>query len=309
MSAVIVLQQMLVLFAMMAIGVFLWKKEWLNESSCKGISKLVVSVFNPLLLISSVTGYNFENMTMNIKQNMIFVIIYFVVLLMAGFLFTFLLEIKKPQKNFYQMMMLFSNIGFVGIPIVTALLGNEYVLYIAFYTLVYNVLLYTYGIYLAVKSNGYQGGKVEFPIQRILNPGVAGCVIAILIFVFKIKIASPVETFLDYMGNTCIPLSMILIGTSVAQMKIKKLFSNWKMYIFLAVKLLLIPICAALICKSLPVDEGVYKVFVIECAVPIGSIITLIAQEYGAKDDSATIGIVLSTVLSVITIPIVAIFM
>ena len=77
----------------------------------------------------------------------------------------------------------------------------------------------------------------------------------------------------------------------------------------MAIKMLLIPIGAALICKQLPVDAGVYKVFVIECAVPIGSIITLIAQEYGAEDDSATIGTVLSTLLSVVTIPIVAIFL
>lgn len=310
MSAVIVLQQMLVLFSMMAIGAFLWKKNWIDAKGQKALSKMVVNIFNPLLLIYSISGYDFEKSTMNVGQNMIFVMIYFVMLFLTGIVVTFLLRLKKPQKNFYQMMMLFSNIGFVGIPIVTALLGREYVLYIAFYTLVYNVLLYTYGIYLAIKSNVDEGGtSVSFPIKRIVNPGVVGCLVSILIFLCRIEIPAPVETFLDYMGNTCIPLSMILIGISVAQMEFSKLFSNVKMYVFLAIKMLAIPICAALICRQLPVDAGVYKVFVIECAVPIGSIITLIAQEYGAEDDSATIGIVLSTLLSVVTIPIVAIFL
>lgn len=309
MSAFIVLQQMLVLFAMMAIGYILWKIHWLDEDSCKGISKLVVNVFNPLLLIASIVGYDFKSGEIFLGQNMAFVLIYFVVLFVAGYMITFLLRIKKPQRNFYQMMTMFSNIGFIGIPLVRALLGREYVIYIAFYTLVYNVLIYTYGIYLAIKTNELPGEQMVFPIRKILNPGVIGCVVAILIFVLDIPVAEPIVTFSNYMGDTCIPLSMILIGTSVAKMDGKKLFSTGKMYVFLAIKMLLLPIAAAIICKGLPVDAGVYKVFIIECSVPIGSMITLIAQEYGKKDDSAVIGVVLSTVLSVITIPIVAIFM
>lgn len=310
MSAIIVLKQMLVLFAMMAIGMFLWKKQWIDENSQKSISKLVVNIFNPLLVINSIAGYDFDNSAIDIGQNMVFVGVYFLLFFLAGFGVTLLLRLKRPQKHFYQMMMLFSNIGFIGIPLVTALLGKEYVLYVAFYILVYNVLLYTYGIYLAVRSNGdAQGESVKFPVKKIINPGVLGCVVAILIFVCKIRIPGPVATFVDYMGNTCIPLSMILIGVSVAQMDIRQLFSNVKMYAFLVIKLLIIPICAALICRQLPVDRGIYQVFVLECAVPIGSIITLVAQEYGAEDDSATIGVVLSTILSVITIPVVAIFL
>ena len=269
----------------------------------------MVNVFNPLLLIASIVGYDFKSGEIFLGQNMAFVLIYFVVLFVAGYMITFLLRIKKPQRNFYQMMTMFSNIGFIGIPLVRALLGREYVIYIAFYTLVYNVLIYTYGIYLAIKTNELPGEQMVFPVRKILNPGVIGCVVAILIFVLDIPVAEPIVTFSNYMGDTCIPLSMILIGTSVAKMDGKKLFSNGKMYVFLAIKMLLLPIAAALICKGLPVDAGVYKVFIIECSVPIGSMITLIAQEYGKKDDSAVIGVVLSTVLSVITIPIVAIFM
>lgn len=110
MSAVIVLQQMLVLFSMIAIGVFLWKKNWIDVKGQKALSKMVVNIFNPLLLIYSISGYDFEKSTMNIGQNMVFVIVYFVLLFLMGFVVAFLLRLKKPQKNFYQMMMLFSNI-------------------------------------------------------------------------------------------------------------------------------------------------------------------------------------------------------
>lgn len=310
MSAVIVLGQMLVLFAMMAVGYFAWKKQWIDERSQKGISKLVVDVFNPLLVISGIVGYDYENSALNVGQNMVFVCVYFFLFLVAGWIITFVLRLKRPQKQFYQMMMMFSNIGFIGIPLVTALLGKEYVLYVAFYILIYNILLYTYGMYLAVKSNGdEQGGSISFPVKKVLNPGVFGCLLAILIFVCRIRIPAPVETFVTYMGDTCIPLSMILIGASVAQMDLRRLFSNGKMYVFLAVKMLLLPIAAALICRQFLVDQGIYRVFVLECAVPIGSIITLMAKEYGDEDDSPTIGVVLSTLLSVITIPVVAVFL
>lgn len=310
MSAVIVLQQMLVLFAMMAVGIFFWKKGWVDESGQKAISKLVVNVFNPLLVVNGIMGYDFENTELHIAQNMMFAGIYFLVLWAAGILLVRILRFRQPQKNYYQMMMLFSNIGFIGIPVVTALLGKEYVLYVAFYVLIYNVLLYTYGIFLAIKSNeGAKGEKIQFPLKKILNPGTAGCVLAILIFACQIPVAKPVQTFVGYMGEACVPLSMILIGISFAQMEWKALFSNLKMYLFLAVKHLVIPIAAALICRQFPIDAGVRSVFVIECAVPVGSIITLIAQEYGPRDDSPTIGVVLSTVLSVATIPVVALFL
>lgn len=310
MSAVIVLGQMLVLFVMMAVGYFAWKKQWIDERSQKGISKLVVDVFNPLLVISGIVGYDYENSAFNVKQNMIFVCIYFFLLFMVGWVITVLLRLKRPQKQFYQMMMMFSNIGFIGIPLVTALLGKEYVLYVAFYILIYNILLYTYGMYLAVRSRGNeQGESISFPIKKVLNPGVFGCLAAIFIFVCRIRIPAPVETFVTYMGDTCIPLSMILIGASVAQMNVRKLFSDGKMYVFLAVKMLGLPIAAALICRRLPMDRAICQVFVLECAVPIGSIITLMAKEYGDEDDSPTIGVVLSTLLSVITIPVVAVFL
>ena len=81
MSAVIVLQQMLVLFSMIAIGVFLWKKNWIDVKGQKALSKMVVNIFNPLLLIYSISGYDFEKSTMNVGQNMVFVIVYFVLLL------------------------------------------------------------------------------------------------------------------------------------------------------------------------------------------------------------------------------------
>ena len=90
MSAVIVLQQMLVLFSMIAIGVFLWKKNWIDVKGQKALSKMVVNIFNPLLLIYSISGYDFEKSTMNVGQNMVFVIVYFVLLFLMGFVVAFL---------------------------------------------------------------------------------------------------------------------------------------------------------------------------------------------------------------------------
>lgn len=310
MSAVIVLKQMLVLFSMMAIGIFLWKKGWVDENGQKTISKLVVDIFNPMLVINGIVGYDFSNTTIDIRQNMVFVGIYFLLFFVAGLIVVFLLRLQRPQKQIYELMMLFSNIGFIGIPLVTALLGKEYVLYVAFYVLVYNVLLYTYGIYLAIKSSEKNGEtQTVFPMKKILNPGVFGCLIAIAIFALKIELPEPIAVFTEYMGNTCIPLSMILIGVSVAQIKPAILFTNVKMYLFLLIKMLIIPIGAALVCRQLPLGEGIAQVFVIECAVPVGSIVTLMIQEYGAREESATAGVVLSTLIAVVTIPVVAIFL
>ena len=100
MSAVIVLQQMLVLFSMIAIGVFLWKKNWIDVKGQKALSKMVVNIFNPLLLIYSISGYDFEKSTMNVGQNMVFVIVYFVLLFLHGICSGIFIAFKKATEEF-----------------------------------------------------------------------------------------------------------------------------------------------------------------------------------------------------------------
>ncbi len=304
-SSIIILQQMVVLFCMMTIGYFIYKKEWIDDDFYKKLSKLVVNIFNPVLVINGVVDRSGEMDPRLLRDNLILVCIYFVVMIFVGWVGCRILKANGKERCQYQLMYVFSNVGFMGIPVMTGLFGNDCLIYITFYILGYNLLLYSYGVSIAKKSGGH-GGKIDKnSLKGLWNPGVVAALLAIAIFVLRIPVPSGVATFCDYVGNVTIPLSMIVIGISVAKMPLKDIFTGAQTYLFCGVKLLVVPILMALIFKPLVQNEMLYMVFVLMFAMPVGSIVTMIANEYGEGETVCSQGIVLSTILSLITIPMV----
>lgn len=309
MTAVIVLQQMIVLFSIMMVGYFCYKKEWLNKSAYGAISKIVINVMNPMLVINGVINKEIHADRGSIMSNLFLMFLYFALLTVLSFVLVKILKIEQKVESLYRLMLIFSNVGFIGIPIITSVYGQESMIYITFYILGYNFFLYTYGLYLASLS-GRKKEKISGmeSFKKMLNPGVISCIVAIFIFAFKIQLPAPIETLAAYLGEPVIPMSMILIGASMAQQNFKQLFTDMKMYLFLAIRLLVIPIVAALIIRNFAFLPEIAGVFIFMLAMPVGSIVVLLATEQGADETCCTRGSVLSTLFSVITIPIVALF-
>lgn len=146
----------------------------------------------------------------------------------------------------------------------------------------------------------------------MINPGTVSAVLAILIFVFHPNIPQGAVTFFDYVGNAVIPFSMIIIGISIAQMPWKEIFGHVKLYIFSAIKLLVIPILCAILLRPLKRDTMLFVIFILMLAMPSGSIIAMIVREYGGKteeEDICSKGVLMTTLFSIITIPIVVLFL
>ncbi|MCR5337326.1 MAG: AEC family transporter, partial [Lachnospiraceae bacterium] len=286
-NAWIVFQKMLVLLAMMLTGYFSFKKDILNKDTCARLSKFVVSILNPLLIIDGVIGKETVSDPSLLWQNIMMVSIYFAVLFLVGFPVAALLRPKKTEAPLYRLMLLFSNVGFMGIPVITGLYGDGCVLYIAFYILGYNLLLYTYGMHLVTKStageneeDGNDGNAPkENPIRKFINPGVIACIIAILLFALQLPVPGPVIQLVNGLGQTAVPFSMILIGASMAQQNFKALLTDKRVYAFLGIRLLLLPIIFALILQHFTLDRQVAGVVGLMMAMPVGSIVVLLATD------------------------------
>ena len=203
-------------------------------------------------------------------------------------------------------MTVFPNVAFMGIPVITGIYGTGCMIYIVFYVLGYNLLLYTYGIGLAKKAaedagsrNGSGSGGAW---KRMLNPGVICAVAAIFVFVLRLSVPAPVLLRILLRWQA---VSMMLIGMSIAQADFKTIFANVRVYLYTGMKMLLLPAVMILLLKPLPADSVVFGVFALQLAMPVGSIVTLIAKENGADEICCTNGIVLSTLASLVTIPLV----
>lgn len=321
MNIFVVVQQMLVLLVMMLVGFIVFRIGWLDDNACSRMSKIVVNVLNPCLMVYGVLGKSGRLDGGMLGQTLILVIVYFCVLILLSGPVASLLHVKTQHYNLYKLMLIFSNVGFMGIPVISNIYGKESMLLIAFYNLGYNLLLYTYGIYLAGKKCPAQkdgvgkttgDGKAAgngMQWKKLLNPGVASCVVAIAIFASGAAVPESVCTFFDYVGNAAVPLSMILIGASVAQGGKKEFFLDKKMYAFMAVKMLAIPIVAALLLRLVPWPAMVEGVFILMLAMPVGSIVVMLASESGNDAIECTKGSILTTLVSVLTIPIVSAFL
>lgn len=308
----VIFAQMLMLFAMMLAGYMIWKKEWFDENAYQKTSKIVVNILNPILVIYGVVGKDSKGDPGLVLQNLGFVALFYLILIAAGLAFVCIFRPAKSERRLYRLMTIFPNVGFMGIPVISGIFGQESMIYIVLYMLGYNLILYTYGLVLARKAAEDAGAVTEqagSQWKRMLNPGMIASAAAVAIFMLNFSLPAPVVNFCDYMGNATIPLSMLLIGMSIAKADLKKIFSNKKIYFYTVFKMLVIPILMIAVFRPFSIDPVIFGVFILQLSMPAGSIVTLVARESGADETLCTNGIVLTTLASILTVPLVCMFL
>lgn len=303
----LLLQQMIILFILMAVGFFCSKKDILTEETSKKISAIVVNIANPaIILVSGMSDERIEG-TELIHLTILILIIYAVLLVLA-FLIPVLLRIDQRSRGTYQAMMVFSNIGFMGYPMVSALYGSGAVLYAALYGIPFNILIYTFGVSAMSKNKPSDGSetKKSFSLGKIFNIGMVSSLLSLAIYLIQLPIPDVIYSALDYLGSMTAPLSMMVIGASLASIKIKDLFTDKKLIAFSLIKMVIIPILAMFVIRQFVESEVICGVMLIMLATPVGSMTAMLAQQYDGDYDMAAKGVALTTILAVVTMPIVS---
>lgn len=205
-------------------------------------------------------------------------------------------------KNHYAMMCLFGNTGFIGIPLVSAVLGSQALIYVAVNNAFFNLFFYTYGIRLADKENG------RFHWKSFLNVGNISILLTIILFFWQPTIPVVFSSTVNHIADTTTFLAMVVIGISLARTNLAEIFTNGKMYLFIALRFLLLPIGISLLLRLFIHDAMVYGVIVLMACVPVANLPLMRVEEVGGDGRVLSCGIILSTVLSIITIPLVVAF-
>lgn len=299
----ILLQQMIVLFIYMLIGYICCKKGWLNDEASDKISWIVVNIANPGLIISAavngerqIGGYELFYITS-------VAVLLFAALILVGLIIPILFRIPKAERGIFNSMSTFNNIGFMGFPIISAAYGNEALLYASVFILPFNALIYTYGI-AKIGSNTDNSKKIQF--KKMFNIGVYSCLISLFISVCQIQVPQFVKTTTAGLSDLTAPLSMMVIGMSLAKLDLKELLLDIKMLLFCLVKLLVIPVLGMSLINKWIDSDMLCSVCMIIMATPAASITVMLAQQYHGDVEMASKGVAMTTLLSVVTIPIVS---
>lgn len=299
----LLLQQMIVLFIYIVIGYAAAKRGIMNEEFSKKISWIVVNVANPALTVSAVVN---GDGTIQGKDLLLTAEIAVVILggmVLFSLVTPFLFRAKKKERNVYRLLSAFNNIGFMGFPVIAAVYGQEALLYAAVFSMLFNVLIYTYGIQTA---RGQGMGKIQW--IKIMNIGVISSILAIVIYLFDIPTPQFLDTTMSGLSGLTAPLSMMVIGISLAGIRMKELFLDVKLLLYSMTKLLLIPILIMTIINRVIENEMLCGVCMIMIATPAASMTAMLMQQYGGSEEAELTakGVALTTLLSVVTIPIVS---
>lgn len=298
----LLLQQMIVLFILMGIGYFCYKKGIITDEVSKKLSAIVVNIANPALILTGCMGENKVQGRELLLTVGIMLAMYTVLLILAELLPRLL---KVPQKSLgtYKAMTVFSNIGFMGFPVISALYGNGALLYAALFMIPYNILIYTYGVSaITVKKETDEKGS---SLGRIFNIGVAACILTIVIYLAGLPVPGFLKTTVTHLSNLTAPLSMMVIGASLATIDLKKLFTDGRLILFSVIKLIIIPVIGMLIVRQFVDNVVICGVCMVMLATPVGSMTAMLAQQYDGDYEMASKGVALTTILSVATMPLV----
>ena len=289
---------MVMIFILILTGFVLYKKKMISDSASKDLSALVVNVCSPGLVIVSM----FNDLSQIPRENVIFVgaisVIFYLFLIFFGYFLVWVLKVPGHLKNAYVLMTVFGNTGFIGIPVALAIIGPESMVYVIVFNFLFNLTIFTFGIMLLKKDN--QGKKQSW--KDYLSPGLLACIAAFAIYWFHIELPEEIETLAGYYGNACTLLSMIVIGISLAGMKVKDMMKNRRLLVFVFIRFIAFPILLALALRPVLSDLLIREVVLLMAVLPVGNFPAMLCEQYGRDPKPIAEGIVVTTILSVFTI-------
>ena len=298
------MSQLYIVFFEMAvvllIGFTLGKKKVIDDRGRKVLNDLLLKAVLPFSIISS-SQYEFSlDMVRSIGAVAVGAGLYYLLTLVVLRIVVFRTKIADAERRVFITTSVFANTGFVGMPIMYSLFGNAGLLLAAIYNLIYNVFFYTYGVHLL------SGRKPS--VSEYLNAVSIASVFAIALFIVPWRASAAVVTAIDLVGNMTFPLSMIIMGSTLSTIDVKKLFSDGKSYLICFLRLILFPALmtgAMILIKGfVPVQPATLITLILMTALPSGTMSVIYSERYDCAPKFCARTVSLTLLFMVITLPV-----
>ncbi|EET59950.1 transporter, auxin efflux carrier (AEC) family protein [Marvinbryantia formatexigens DSM 14469] len=298
-----VANQMMSLFLIMIVGYVMYRVKMIDDEATVRFTRLVLNISLPAQIITSFV----ENR--GVVSNGVVISVFgisflvYVIAAVIGVLFIFLTRAPKEERGTYLFMCLFGNVGFMGFPVIVTIFGDGALIYAVIFNVIFNILVYSIGIALI----GGGKGSRRFNPKLLLNAPFIAAIVSVLLFFGGVSFPRVLVTSLNYLGNLTTPLAMLILGATIASMPVKELFDDWRIYVFTLFRLGVIPLAVMAVLRALNLTTPeITGIMIVLAAMPVATNTTMLAIEYGGNLHLASKGIFFSTILSVITIPVVA---
>lgn len=302
MGILVIIKQMLVIGILVMTGYTLYKLKIIDEPASKKISTLVIDVCNPALAISCIIQ---NRQTVEHRQIIVagcIGIIIYVILIGLGIILPYILRIPQDDRKFYHMMTVYTNTGFIGIPLARAVLPAESMIYVIIFNVLFSLFFYTHGAYILRNRNNNMQSEKE---KRKVNIGIISSVIAIALCWFNISLPDVIGDSIIYIANATTFLSMSVLGVSLAMVSPKDIFKGKMIYLYALIHLVIVPVIIGAVMKGSGVDKNMTEAFVLMTALPVANMPLILADKNGHDTTQLSQMILLTTVMSLVTVPLV----
>lgn len=302
----IVVTKILIIFIMIGVGFIIGKLNVLSEESNIHISKLVIMIGTPCMLFNAITRSDFNAETFKITIEMLVgTIIFFIVATILAFIITKLLVLTKDNDvGIYLVIITTINGSFMGFPLMQAVFGETGLFLMAIENIVFNIYLYSLGIILIRKAQMKKQSLKQL-VKDICNPCILASIIGFMLLCCNVNLPSIITEPISQIANITVPLAMISVGLSMCNSNCKKIIKNYKLILVCLMKCIVLPIIMFLIIYFTMFTPIVKNVLVLMAALPSAVSMGVLVKKLGGNAILASEGVVVSTAISIVTLPII----
>lgn len=300
----VLLNQVLVLFILMGLGYFLAKKEYLSRDTATHLTFLLCYVITPCIVFHSFqTKYEPERLHNLLVMFFISVLMYLGTIILGHLIFNSHFVSESFKRSVLRFSVVYGNCGFMGFPLLYTLLGADGVFYGSAYNGVFALFVWTHGIVLYTN-------RFDFPslVKAMLNPNIFAIALGMGFFAFSLSLPAPVAMSVKFLADLNTGLSMIVVGVLITSLPLNTIINDPQVWIGVLLKNIIFPVIIILIAVNAGISGNLLMTTVIMAACPTASMAVMLAALMGRDTVFPSKIMILSTILSLLTVPAVIIF-
>lgn len=298
------IENLWVFLIIIMIGYFIGAKKYVTPAFKNDLTFVLLKVTLPLMVVDAVVQPYKEDLFKKGLMTFVLTSAGFLVCFIIGYVFMKVFKIEPRKQGIWLIGSTFSNLGYMGFPVINAMYGADGLFLATFANIAYSLFFFSLGV-MVVSGNKE---KIRFNWRAVFfNNVMIGLYFALFLFFTQIPLPGFVQGTVSILGDLTGPLSMLIIGLTLSEYPIKELFNNRTQYQMSFVRLIAAPLVVVLLLKLFPSDgnELMIAVLAILLAMPIAGNTTLLATEYGGDEEFAAKSTILSSILCIATTPLI----
>ncbi len=293
--------QVSIMFALIALGWVAFRLRWIGTETLSGMTNLLLFIVSPAVIVLAFQRDFAPDRLQTIGLVFAIDLLSFALTIaVAKALFSRRLVPDAARRVVLRFGTIYSNAGFIGIPLAKAILGDDGVFYAVAYIAAFTIFVWTHG----AAQFGADGQPPGQALRKVLiNPNIVAIVVAFAFFLLSVRLPSPVTDVLGYLAAMNTPLSMIVIGVTLAEFSLRTVFTDGLVWLGALARNLVVPLLFVLLLWPIPVDPMARMAMMISISAPVGATVVIFSVKHGRDTQFATRLLCLSTLLSVLTLP------